>query len=367
MMADSRSHTSTSASSAPQAAAEPSLLTVTERPYNAETPLEALAEPITPTRLFYVRSNFAVPKIDLADWRLRVYGEVDLPESFTWDTLRTLPERTVTLTMECAGNGRQMLSPMPSGTPWDLGAVSTAVFTGTSLCDLLDRVRPHAAAREVVMVGADGGEIDGVRVDAFERSLPLPVARDPDVMLAWAINGEPLPPEHGFPLRLVVPGWYGMASVKWLLGIRLVAEPFRGHFQSERYVYVQEQGLPDGTPVTRMRVRSLIATPGDGDTLPLAPLALVGSAWSGYGRIRAVEVSTDGGATWTDAELGDPPAPHAATPWRHRWTPSTPGSYQLVSRAVDDAGNRQPLQQVWNQQGYGNNMVQRVRVEVREG
>lgn len=347
-----------------RSSADRALVTVTEHPYNAESPIATLAEPITPTRLFYVRSNFAVPEIDRDRWSLRVYGEVDLPETLTWEALQALPQETVTLTMECAGNGRQMLSPVPSGTPWNLGAVSTASFTGVPLHHLLDRVRPRAAAREVVFVGADGGEIDGVHVAAFERSLPIPVAYDPGVMLVWAINGEPLPPHHGYPLRLVVPGWYGMASVKWLVGIRLVAEPFLGPFQSERYVYIREHGVPDGTPVTRIRVRSLIAAPQSGAELPLGPLVIAGSAWSGHGHIRAVEVSTDGGANWRGAMLGDPPSPHAATPWRFEWTPPAPGRYELVSRAADDAGNIQPLRQVWNAQGYGNNVVQRVEVEV---
>jgi DMSO/TMAO reductase YedYZ molybdopterin-dependent catalytic subunit len=340
------------------------LLPVTEHPFNAETPLAALAEPITPTPLFYIRSNFAVPEIQMERWSLQIDGEIEQPQSLSWEALRALPERSVTVTLECAGNGRQLMTPRPSGTPWNLGAVSTATFTGVSLASVLDQVRPQTAAREVVFFGADGGKIDGVQVDRFARSLPLAVARDPDVLLAWAMNGEPLPPHHGFPLRLIVPGWYGMASVKWLVGIRLVPERFRGHFQTERYVYLQEQGTPEATPVTCMRVRSLIATPRDGAQVSSADMTIVGSAWSGDGRILSVEVSTDGGATWRDAQLGEPLSAYAATPWHLQWTLPGPGSYVLISRATDDAGNRQPLEQVWNAQGYGNNVVQRVTVQV---
>jgi DMSO/TMAO reductase YedYZ molybdopterin-dependent catalytic subunit len=343
----------------------PGLVTVTEHPFNAEAPLEALAELLTPTPLFYVRCNFAMPEIEPGSWRLVVDGEVEHSIELTLAELRALPQRSVTLTIECAGNGRLHMAPVPSGTAWNLGAVSTATFTGVPLRHLLERVRPAETAREVLFLGADGGDVETGQTVSFARSLPLAAARAPEVLLAWAMNDEPLPREHGAPLRLVVPGWYGMASVKWLVGIRLLAEPFHGHFQTERYIYVQERGTPDGTPVTRMRVRSLIASPADGAELGAAPVRVRGSAWSGHGGIRRVEVSTDGGATWAEAELGTPPSQHAATPWRLEWLPPGAGLYQLISRATDEAGNHQPLEQVWNAQGYGNNVVQRIEVRVR--
>ena len=339
---------------------------VTDHPLNAETPLKALTTPVTPTDLFYVRCNFAIPDIDTGKWRLTVDGAVEESLVVSMEELHQLPQRTIVVTLECAGNGRKQMRPVPKGTPWDLGAVSTASFTGVSLRDLLKRVQLADDVCEVLFRGADGGELDDGRTISFERSLPLDAALQPDVLLAWAMNDEPLTREHGAPLRVVVPGWYGMASVKWLTAIHLLTEPFEGYFQTERYVYRQKQGTPDGTPVTKARVRSIIASPNDGAELPIAPVEIKGTAWSGHGPVTRVEVSTDGGTSWTDADLGTPASEYAAAPWRYEWLPSASGTYRLLSRATDAAGNRQPMEQVWNAKGYGNNMVQRVEVHVTE-
>jgi DMSO/TMAO reductase YedYZ molybdopterin-dependent catalytic subunit len=228
---------------------------------NEEAPLRALAEPLTPTENFYQRTNFLVPEIDRAAWTLAVHGDVRQPLVLGWDELQAMPARTVTVTLECAGNGRTRMTPLPPGHPWDLGAVSTARFTGVPLRDVLERARIGGGAVEVAFAGADAGTTETGRFARFERSLPLDRAMDADVLLAWEMNGEPLPPRHGHPLRLVVPGWYGVASVKWLTEIRVLDAPFDGFFQRERYVYRGEAGVADGTPVTRMRVRALIARP----------------------------------------------------------------------------------------------------------
>lgn len=336
---------------------------VTHDPPNAETPLRALAEPLTPQGSFYVRSNFPLPDLSLAAWRLEVDGEVAEPAALTWDDLQALPRHSVAVTLECAGNGRTRMSPQPEGTPWDLGAVSTGRFSGVALHHVLERVGPGPGAVEVLFEGADGGTSGAGVVERFARSLPIDVALAPDTLLAWSLDGRPLPREHGYPLRLVVPGWYGMASVKWLTRIRVLTRPFEGRFQRERYVYLQEAGTPDGTPVTRMRARSVIAHPADGARLSAGPCEVAGTAWSGYGPIRRVEVSVDGGHEWRDAVLLPPESPHACTAWRYAWTPRA-GAYELLARATDGAGNRQPLEPVWNAQGYGNNVVQRVRVRV---
>ncbi|MEW5926801.1 MAG: sulfite oxidase [Gemmatimonadota bacterium] len=333
-------------------------------PLNQEAPLGSLGSPLTPTASFYRRSHFPVPRLDAAAWRLRVAGEVERPLELRRSDLEAMPRRTLAVTLECAGNGRNLMAPVPDGTPWGLGAVSTAEFTGVRLRDVLEAAGPAPAAAEALFEGADRGCVGAGREVAFARSLPLAAALDGDALLAWEMNGEPLAPEHGSPLRLVVPRWYGMASVKWLVEVRLLAEPFRGHFQAEHYVYVGEAGTPDGTPVTRARVRSLLAAPTDGAALPPGPVELRGAAWSGDAPVARVEVSTDGGATWTDAGLEPAPSPYAAAPWRLAWLPPGPGEYLLMARATDAAGNTQPLAPVSNELGYGNNCVQRVRVVV---
>jgi DMSO/TMAO reductase YedYZ molybdopterin-dependent catalytic subunit len=334
-----------------------------EPPLNLEVPLEVLDRSPTPRGVFYRRSNFPVPTVDSAAWRLRVEGEVEELCALSMDELRRLPPHEVVCTLECAGNGRSMLDPLPPGEPWGLGAVSTARFAGARLRDLLARVRPRSGAVEVLFTGADSGEVEPGRSVSFARSLPLAAAHEPDVLLAWEMDGRPLAPRHGFPLRLVVPGWYGMASVKWLASVRLVAEPFRGHFQAEKYVYLGERGTPEGTPVGRTRVRAVLAHPAAGAEVAAGTVVeLRGTAWSGAGAVARVEVSADGGASWADAELAPPPSPHAAAPWRARWTPPEPGRYTLAVRATDTAGNVQPLEPVWNALGYGNHAVQRVRV-----
>ncbi len=332
---------------------------------NVETPLAALEHGITPRGQFYRRTNFYVPEIDPASWELQVCGEVEAPFTLDLDELRALPRHSVAMTMECAGNARRLVTPATPGHQWEHGAVSTAVFTGVSLRTLLERARPGAGAVEVLFTGADTGSVGGGRTEPFARRIPLALAQDPDVLLAWEMNGEPLPAEHGYPLRLVVPRWYGVASVKWLTEVRVIAEPFRGHFQFEKYVYLGEPGIEDGTPVTRMRVRSLIAQPSAGDEVTGGvPVEIRGCAWSGDAPVERVEVSADGGRTWSAAQLGAAPSAHAAAPWRLLWIPPRAGAAELIARATDAAGHTQPLDCVWNELGYGNNAVQRVPVTI---
>lgn len=340
------------------------LVTRGEDPYNGGTPMGALADPVTPTSSFYVRNHFPVPDLDPDDWRLRVEGRVGESLDLSLADLRRLPVRSLTVTLECAGNGRRAMDPTPAGTPWEFDAVSTAEFTGTSLFRVLDRARVSPEAVEIVFTGADRGDVADGREVPFERSLPVSTARDPDVLLAWAMNGEPLSAGHGRPVRLVVPAWYGMASVKWLVSMRASVEPFRGWFQSERYVYRGQEGRPDGTPLAHKRVRAAIARPADGDRLERGPVEVAGTAWSGGVPVERVEVSSDGGKTWREARLGEPAGRHAATPWRWTWEPSRAGRHVLAARATDAAGETQPTEPLWNAHGYGNNAIQRVEVEI---
>jgi DMSO/TMAO reductase YedYZ molybdopterin-dependent catalytic subunit len=343
----------------------PALVPVETRPFNAETPLEALGESPTPTALFYVRNHFDVPRIDARRYRLRVAGRVAKRLELSLSDVQSLPRRTAAVTLECAGNGRVLMEPTPGGTPWRWGAVSTARFGGTPLAAILAEAGVEPDAAEILCVGADGGEVEPGRRIAFERSLPLNVARRDDVLLAWEMNGEPLTAEHGHPLRLVVPGWYGVASVKWLVEVSALPSPFDGHYQQEKYVHRGEPGVPDGSPVRDMRARAVIARPADGNEIGREPIHVCGTAWSGAARVTTVEVSGDGGRTWSPARLGESDGPFAARAWRFEWTPPGAGEHTLVARASDAAGHVQPLEPVWNAQGYGNNVTQRVRVRVR--
>lgn len=333
-------------------------------PFNAGTPAVALGASVVPNDLFYVRNHFPVPDLDPGEWRLVVEGAVGRELSLSLDDVRGLGPVTFASTIECAGNGRSSMEPVPAGTPWGFDAVSTARFTGVPLVRVLDLARIAPGVVEVVFEGADRGEVAPGRSEPYARGLPLDVARDPETILAWAMNGEPLSPDHGRPLRLVVPGWYGMASVKWLVRIRASREPFRGWFQAERYVYVGDPRAADGEPVRRMRVRSAIASPVEGAAVAAGVVPVAGTAWSGKGAIVGVEVSVDGGTTWGEAELGEPAGPRAAVPWTFVWRPATAGRHVLAARATDESGETQPTESIWNELGYGNNVVQRVAVTV---
>jgi DMSO/TMAO reductase YedYZ molybdopterin-dependent catalytic subunit len=334
---------------------------------NHGLPLEALRHTITPVGLHYLLIHFDIPAVDERAWRLQVGGRVARPLSLSLDELRHRSSRTLAVTMECAGNGRALLSPRPLSQPWLSEAVGTAEWTGTPLGPILEEAELAPGAVEVVFTGLDRGIQHDVE-HVYERSLPLGDALREEVLLAYAVNGQPLPPQHGFPLRLVVPGWYGMTHVKWLQAITVVDEPFRG-WQQEVAYHVRDTEEETGTPVTRMLPRSLMIPPGMPDFLTrmrflaAGPCVLEGRAWSGYGAIERVEVSVDGGATWSEAKLGDAPSEFAWRGWTHRWE-AAPGVHDLCCRAHDAAGNAQPLSPDWNFDGYCNNAVQRVRVTV---
>ncbi|MGQ0815374.1 MAG: sulfite oxidase [Gemmatimonadota bacterium] len=341
------------------------LRTVQERPYNAEAPLPILTQIPTPTQLFYVRSSFDIPDIDIATWRLRVTGAVAREREFTFDEIAIQFDSVEALVLlECAGNGRRRMVPVPSGVAWDLGAVSCAVFRGIALADLLAACGVAANAVELLFVGADRGELSAGRVVAFERSLPIAKARDRGVLLANQMNGQPLRREHGYPLRVVVPGWYAVSSVKWLTELRVLTEPFRGHFQTEKYIYVDDPIAQQHEPVRETRVRAIIAQPSDGDSVNAGMVRVQGIAWSGVASIAMVEVSCDDGESWHEAELTVPNDANAPTVWSHGWQ-AAPGEYAILARATDAAGNMQPTAPIYNRLGYGNNVVHAIKVNVR--
>jgi len=336
---------------------------------NHGMPLEALRYPITPAGLHYLLIHYDIPNVDADQWALSVDGRVAKPLKLTLADLRERPEQEVTATMECAGNGRALLAPHVVSQPWLLEAVGNARWTGVSLRAILEEAEPRDDAVEVVFTGLDRGFEKGVE-QSYQRSLELDVALADDVLLAYEMNGAPLLPQHGFPLRLLVPGWYGMTNVKWLAGITVVAEPFEGYQHTAAYRY-RDSEEDKGTPVTRMQPRALMVPPGIPDfntrarTVPAGPCLLQGRAWSGWAPVTRVEVSTDGGETWADADLESLESRWGWRGWRFEWAADKPGDYVLCCRARDEAGNVQPDEADWNVGGYSNNSPQRVPVTVQ--
>lgn len=336
-----------------------------------EFPFSSLGSFITPTEQFYVRSHFSVPSLDLASWRIRVEGAVERPLELSYDDLRSLPSRTVPVTLECAGNSRTFLHPRVAGAQWGLGAVSTAEWTGVPLAALLERVGLSPSALEVVLEGADRGTVSETPKPAGEisyaRSLPRLKALQPDVLLAYKMNGEDLPLSHGFPLRAIIPGWYGMASVKWLTRVVVVEVPFQGYWQTVDYAFWERRNaLPTRTPLTEMQVKSEIAQPASDEIVPAGiPYRVRGAAWTSDAEVTQVEVSTDAGDTWNDARLIGPSAPHTWRLWEYSWrTPAQPGRYTLLSRARDSRGRIQPVTHDPDRANYMITHILPVEVEV---
>ncbi len=348
----------------PMQAEEPGLVIVKHAPFNAEAAPVALGAILTPTAQFYVRSNYAVPVLDTADWHLTVEGAVATPLRLSWADVQALPAQRVTTTLECAGNGRTGFLPLPKGEPWTLGAVSTAGWRGVPLRTVLAAAGLQPTTVEVLFEGADCGPVEGAAGDQpFARSLPLAQALDPETLLVYEMNDAPLPAAHGGPLRLVVPDWYGIASVKWLVRIVALDTPFTGYYQTQRYVY-DYPPAPEQTPVQTMRVRALITSPLTGGTVPPTGGRISGMAWSGEGPIRSVEVSLAGDGPWQPAQLVGSAPPHAWQPWTFALPDLRPGRYVFRARATDAAGHVQPDQARWNRLGYANNSIQPVIVDV---
>jgi DMSO/TMAO reductase YedYZ molybdopterin-dependent catalytic subunit len=330
---------------------------VRAEPFNAESASDGLAGLLTPTDLHYVRSNFALPH---HDHLLHIDGAIDSPRDVSLDELRRLPAKTLNVTLECAGNGRVGLAPLPTGEPWMGHAVATASWTGVSLATVLDLVRLQPDASEVVFYGADQGPYRGGPEISFVRSLPRAIAQQPDndIIVAYQMNGEPLNLDHGAPLRLIVPRWYGMASVKWLSRIEVRTAPYEGQFQTKSYVYEWDNGEREF--VTKQRVKALILTPTSGDVLAPGPLTVRGKAWSGTGAIAAVEVRIDNAPEWHRAELAPQTSPYVWQDWTFTGAIAERGRHVIQARARDVAGNLQPETPRWNRLGYGNNAIQLV-------
>jgi DMSO/TMAO reductase YedYZ molybdopterin-dependent catalytic subunit len=336
---------------------------------NHGMPLEALREDITPIGLHYLLIHYDIPRVDARTWRLSVDGRVGTEITLDLEALRALPSHEVVATMECAGNGRARLEPRPVSQPWLLEAVGTGRWRGARLRDLLDQAGVEPDAAEVLFTGLDRG-IENGEEQVFQRSLTLSDARDPDVLLAYELNGVALPPQHGFPLRLLVPGWYGMTNVKWVTRITLLAEPFTGYQQARGY-RLRQTDEEEGEPLSRIYPRALMVPPGIPDfmsrerTLRAGKVTIEGRAWSGHAPVAAVEVSTDDGASWQTAQLDSPELGRWAwRRWTYEWDAAERGRHMLACRARDEASNAQPTDQRWNVGGYANTQVQRVFVTI---
>jgi DMSO/TMAO reductase YedYZ molybdopterin-dependent catalytic subunit len=317
-------------------------------PFNYGTPLDALdGEFITPNDIFYIRNNGPVPDIDPATWRLSIGGLVDSPMELTLDDLKARDVVTFTSFLECSGNSRGFFEPNASGTQWGNTAVGNAEWTGTALAPILAEAGVKDGAVEIVSQGGDFAEM--------QRGLPISDALAPDTMLVWEMNGEELPKVHGGPVRLFVPGWGGIASTKWVIGIEVIDHVFPGRLNTDSYTVIDafERKI---RPVREMPVKSVIATPAAGDELSAGEHTLVGYAWSGYGQVRTVEVSTDGGTNWEEAEIVEEAGRMAWVKFEHTWD-AQPGQTSLKARATDELMMTQPATVDWNQKGYYYNAV----------
>ena len=342
-----------------------------ENPLNLEMPFETLEGFLTPTEAFYVRTHFPIPSVDRDAWWLHVEGEIDNPFAINYEQLLELESITIPVTLECAGNNRCFLEPKVKGVQWRLGAVGTAEWTGVPLSVLLDRADMKPSAREVILEGTDGGMLEDPKSPPgqlrFTRSIPLEKARA-DVLLAYKMNGSDLPPEHGFPVRAIVPGWYAMASIKWLQRIIVTDQPFTGYYQTIDYAYWKRRAkVAELIPLSEMQIKAEIAKPAQGETVPANSRVRVhGAAWTSDGQITKVELSTDGGSTWNETSLLGAPKANAWRLWEFNWqTPAAAGSQTLMARATDSLGRTQPVLRDPDRGTYMINHLLPIEVEVK--
>lgn len=322
---------------------------------NLGTPLELVEDIVVPTELFFVRSNYSVPTVDPVAWRLQVHGLVERPLELALADLQAMPQRTVVAFLECSGNSRAHFEPTTPGTPWRDDAVGNASWTGVPLADVLALAGPTAEAVELVSQGADD--------PVMRRGLPMRAAVDPDTLVALQMNGEDLLAAHGAPARLMVPGWGGIASTKWVVGLELMDRPWDGPWNVEEYVLVDESGQVTGR-VEEMPVKSVIARPAPGTEIGAGECTVSGYAWSGHGLVELVEVSVDGGRTYAAATITERAGPRGWVRWVFPWR-AQPGLAHLRCRATDSTGQTQPEVAAWNAKGYLMNAITEIELRVR--
>ena len=347
---------------------EPQRRIVTASPENSETPLDTVASWVTPNRLFFVRNHFTVPPISRERWELVLEGLVTRPARWTFAQLAAMPQHSVFATVECAGNGRSFLREKAAGVQWGAGAIGHAEWTGVRLRELLEPAGLKPGALEVVFEGADRGtEPDHPAPMNFSRSLPLAKALDPDTIIALRMNGEWLDENHGAPMRLFVPGWYGVASVKWLRAMRVIDQPYPGYFQTVKYTVDRGHGAAKRrVPLGPGVIKSEILQPAEGATLGRGTNRIAGIAWAGEQRVTRVDVSSDGGRTWHAAHLKGLQQPYSWCQWEALWTVTAPGDYTIMARAHNETGESQPFDYNADNLGYLINVVVPRTVHVSE-
>lgn len=350
---------------------ETGLIIREKEPENLESPASVLHTFITPTSQFYIRNHFKQPTVTLNTWALKVDGAVGRPLEIGYRDLVGMSSRTQVSMLECAGNGRVFLIPKENGAQWQSGGMGNAEWTGVPLSVILEKAGLKSNGVDVMFEGADQGQIKEDPKSPgeihFARSLPVAKARDGDVLLAYKMNGADLSPAHGFPVRLIVPGWYGMASVKWLARVVVTDKPFDGFFQTLQYSHWERpNGTPTLLPVTEMHVKSSIISPMLDEVVARNTIYKVhGLAWAGESGIAQVEVSTDGGQNWSNALLTGPTARYAWRQWEYDWQPPAPGQYTLMARATDTRGRIQPMERDKDRRSYEITHVLPIKVEVR--
>lgn len=341
------------------------------RPEDLETPVGLLNTWITPNDLFYVRTHTYPPKVDEQmgkEWKLQVDGEVERPMAITLDELKKLPKATVTVTLECAGNGRAFYDPPVPGIQWEKGSVGTARFTGARLSDVLKKV---GLKSNVKYIAANGADKPVGKMPDFIRNVPMAKAMNPDTILAYEMNGEPIPALHGFPLRLIVPGWEGAYSVKWVNQLQALDKEHEGFFVKTAYRYPNKRVAPGQAvppenmiPLTGLIIKSFINSPLEGTSFKPGKVRVGGFAWAGESFVSKVEVSMDNGSTWFPAKLGKERERYTWQSFEYEFNISQPGSYLLMARAADDKGKVQPVSPQWNPSGYLWNVIDKVRINV---
>lgn len=353
--------------------AKSQLTVISSDPICASASLSSLEEGITPNSNYFIRNHFGVPNIDVSTWSISIWGEVDNPVMVRYEELLEMPSREVKSLLECAGNSRSTMQPPAEGVAWDHGAVGTAVWKGVPVATVLGKASVRNIAKNVLFEGADYGRERNApgalapRELSYAMSLPMGKVLHPDTLLVYEMNGETLPPEHGYPMRLLVPGWYGMASVKWVANIRVLEQPFRGFHENDYYVYVAEgAGDSTGQRISTIKVKSLITSPNRGGLVPVGTQQIRGVAWSGGSPITKVEISTDDGRNWYEADVEESDSLYGWQHWVYDWEAGRPGHYLLRARAADEQGNVQPSQAQWNFRGYSVNSIHVVPVTVHE-
>jgi len=349
------------------AAPKRGMIVRSSRAEDFEMPIEGLVESyLTPIDRFFVRSHHYVPAVDAAAWRLQVNGKVNTPLTLSLDELKKLPRVELVSVLECAGNGRGLYEPSMAGLQWTYGSVGNARWAGVRLADVLKKAGAKPGSIEVLFDGADSPV---GKQPEFQRGIPFAKAIDPNTLLAYEMNGEPLPKEHGFPVRVIVPGWAGDCWAKWLTRIEVRDTEFDGFFMKTAYRHPGKPVAPGAAvdpaqmkPVTTLQIKSVIASHLDGQDIAIAPAKLRGAAWSNESPVTVVEVSTDGGRTWRPARLGKDAARFGWRQWEYDWTPGQAAYYTVMVRARNAAGETQPFQQEWNPSGYGHNVVHAVRL-----